>query len=67
MCTHRIRHLDNFYRKWSPFVALVNSVPWRKLLGEEFWQGLRARLGKLTCNQRSNSNRLMTNYSTNQV
>ena len=36
------------------FEALVNAVPWWKLLGEELWQGARAPLGELTCNQCSN-------------
>ena len=32
---HRVRYLNNVSRKWSAFEALVNTVPWRRLLGEE--------------------------------
>ena len=52
--THRVNYLNNFSRKWSTFEALVNAVPWWKLLGEELWQGVRAPLGELTCDQGSN-------------
>ena len=30
----RVRYLNNFSRKWSTFEALVNTVPWWKLLEE---------------------------------
>ena len=43
---------DNFSGKWSPFEALVHTVPWWKLLGEELWQGVRAPLGELTCSNK---------------
>ena len=49
---HRVRYLNKCSRKWSPFEALVNTVPWWKLLGEEVWQVVRAPLGELTCNYR---------------
>ena len=39
---HRVRYLNTFSRKWSTFEALVNTVPWWRLLGEELWQGVRA-------------------------
>ena len=51
---HRVRYLNNFSRKWSTFEALVNTVLWWKLLGEELWQGVRAPLGELTGNWCSN-------------
>ena len=50
-CAHRIRDLNHFSRKWSNFEALVHTVPWWRLLGEEVWQGVRAPLGELTCHQ----------------
>ena len=54
LCAHRVRNLNNSSRKWSIFEALVNTVLWCRLLGEELWQGVRAPLGELTCNQCSN-------------
>ena len=45
---------EQLSRKWSTFEALVDPVHWWKLLGEELRQGVRAPLGELTCNQRSN-------------
>ena len=52
---HCIRYLNNFSGKWSTFEALVNTVLWWRLLGEESWQGVGpAPLGELTCNQCSN-------------
>ena len=35
---HRVRYLNNFSSKWSTFEALVNTIPWWNLLGEELWQ-----------------------------
>ena len=48
---HRVRYLNNFSRKWSTFEALVNTIPWWKMLGEESWPGAWAPMGELTCNQ----------------
>ena len=45
---HRVRCLNNFCRRWSTFEALVNTVPWYKLLGEELLQSVRVPLGELT-------------------
>ena len=42
-CTHRVRDLNNFSSKWSTFEALVNAVPWWRLLGAELWQGVSTR------------------------
>ena len=39
---HRVRYLNIFSRKWSPFEARVSTIPWWRLLGEELWQGVRA-------------------------
>ena len=36
---HHVRYLKNSCKKWSTFEALVNTVPWWKVLGEELWQG----------------------------
>ena len=52
--THHIRYLNNSSRKCTTSEAIVNAVPWWKLLGEEPWQGVRAPLGELTYNQCSN-------------
>ena len=41
----------NFSRKWSTFEALVDIVPWWRLVAEELWQGVRAPLGELSCHQ----------------
>ena len=49
--THRVRYLNDFSRKGSAFEALVNTVPWWRLLGEELWHGMRAPLSELTCNR----------------
>ena len=48
---HRVRYLNNFSKKWFTFEALVNTVPWWRLLGEEFWLGVRA---PFTCKECSN-------------
>ena len=53
-CVHCIKYWDNFSRKWPTFEALVDTVPWWKLLGEELRRGVMDPLGKLTCNQCSN-------------
>ena len=40
-CAHYVRYLNKFSRKWSTLEAIVNTVPWWRLLGEELWQGVR--------------------------
>ena len=37
-------NLNNFSRNWSTFEALVNTVPWWRLLGEDLWQNVRGPL-----------------------
>ena len=51
---HRVGYLNNFSGKCSAFETLVKTVPWRRLPGEELWQGVRAPLGERTCDQRGN-------------
>ena len=48
---HPVRYLNNVPQKWSTFEGLLNTVARWKLLGEQLWQGVRAPLGELTCNQ----------------